>query len=69
MPCFFKDLYLSDFCLWCLFENSHSNEGGCSDCHHTLFIFIIEDIRNVLSFLNMNTNLGNSIYSKYYLKQ
>ena len=34
-----------------------------------LFIFIIEDIRDVLFFLNMTANLGNSIYSKYYLKR
>ena len=34
-----------------------------------LFIFIIEDVRNVLFFLNKTSNLGNSIYSKYYLKR
>ena len=33
-----------------------------------LFIFFIEDVRDILCFLNM-TNLSNSIYSKYNLKR
>ena len=35
-----------------------------------LSIFIINDVQDVLFFfINMTTNLDNSIYSKYYLKR